>query len=128
MPVVVDWPGTVVAVNLGGAVIPTLLSFYLIVRNRLRVRGAIATAAAATICHLVAHPVPGIGIAEPVLVPPIAAATVALLLSHASAAPLAFGGSLGTLIGADLLNLDKIQGLGAPVASIAAPVRSMVSF
>jgi len=27
-------------------------------------------------------------------------------------------GSLGTLIGADLLNLDKIQGLGAPVASI----------
>jgi uncharacterized membrane protein len=26
--------------------------------------------------------------------------------------------SLGTLIGADLLNLDKIQGLGAPVASI----------
>ena len=31
---------------------------------------------------------------------------------------LAFAGSMGTLIGADLLNLDKIQGLGAPVASI----------
>lgn len=28
------------------------------------------------------------------------------------------GGSLGTLIGADLLNLDKLQGLGAPIASI----------
>jgi uncharacterized membrane protein len=27
-------------------------------------------------------------------------------------------GSLGTLIGADLLNLNNIQGLGAPVASI----------
>ena len=27
-------------------------------------------------------------------------------------------GSLGTLIGADLLNLGKIQGLAAPVASI----------
>ena len=25
---------------------------------------------------------------------------------------------MGTLIGADLLNLDKISGLGAPVASI----------
>ena len=25
---------------------------------------------------------------------------------------------MGVLIGADLLNLDKIQGLGAPVASI----------
>jgi uncharacterized membrane protein len=119
VPVVVDWPGTVVAVNLGGAVIPTLLSFYLIVRNRLWVRGAVATAAVATVCHLVAYPVAGVGIAEPVFVPPIAAAMVALLLSYASAAPLAYiGGSLGTLIGPDLLNLDKIQGLGAPVASI----------
>ena len=27
-------------------------------------------------------------------------------------------GSLGTLIGADLLNLGRIQGLGAPVMSI----------
>ena len=35
------------------------------------------------------------------------------------AAPLAYiCGSLGTLFGADLLNLDKVQGLGAPVASI----------
>jgi len=29
-------------------------------------------------------------------------------------------GSRGTLIGADLLNLGKIQGLGAPVASIGS--------
>jgi uncharacterized membrane protein len=44
---------------------------------------------------------------------------VALLLSPRRAAPLAYiGGSLGTLIGADLLNLDKVAGLGAPVASI----------
>jgi hypothetical protein len=35
------------------------------------------------------------------------------------AAPLAYiGGSMGTLIGTDLSNLDKINGLGAPVASI----------
>jgi len=47
------------------------------------------------------------------------AATTALLLSRKSAPALAYvTGSLGTLIGADLLNLDKIQGLGAPVASI----------
>jgi uncharacterized membrane protein len=44
---------------------------------------------------------------------------VALLLSRRYAAPLAYiGGSLGTLIGADLLNLGNLQGLGAPVASI----------
>src|SRR5207342_1043424 len=58
-------------------------------------------------------------IALPVLVPALSAAFVALLLSRAYAAPLAYiGGSLGTLIGADLLNLDKLQGLGAPIASI----------
>jgi uncharacterized membrane protein len=71
------------------------------------------------VCHILAEPVPGLGIALPVFVPPVSAAIVALLLSRRYAASLAYiGGSLGTLIGADLLNLDKVQGLGAPVASI----------
>ena len=52
-------------------------------------------------------------------VPAVATAVVALLLSRQYAAPLAYiSCSLGTLIGADVLNLDKIRGLGAPVASI----------
>lgn len=52
-------------------------------------------------------------------VPALATAIVALLLSWNQAAPLAYiAGSLGPLIGADLLNLGKIQGLGAPVLSI----------
>ena len=46
-------------------------------------------------------------------------AAVSLLLSRRDAAPLAYiSGSMGTLIGADLTNLDKVAGLGAPVASI----------
>jgi uncharacterized membrane protein len=119
IPVVVEWPGTIIAVNVGGAVIPGLLSFYLLVRNRLRARGLLATAGVAVVCYILAQPVPGLGIALPVFVPPASAAIVALVLSRRSAAPLAYiGGSLGTLIGADLLNLDKVQGLGAPVASI----------
>jgi uncharacterized membrane protein len=119
VPVVVEWPGTVIAVNLGGAVIPTFMSLYLLIRNELWVRGPIATACVATVCHLLAHPIAGLGIAEPVFVPALTSAIVALLLSRPYAAPLAYiGGSLGTLIGADLLNLDKVQGLGAPVASI----------
>jgi uncharacterized membrane protein len=28
VPVVTDWPGTIIAVNLGGAVVPILLSIY----------------------------------------------------------------------------------------------------
>lgn len=119
IPVVIEWPGTVVAVNVGGAVIPGLLSFYLLIKNRLWVRGLVATAGVAMVCHLLARPVSGVGIALPVFVPPISTAVVALLLSRRQAAPLAYiSGSLGTLIGADLLNLDKVQGLGAPVASI----------
>jgi uncharacterized membrane protein len=119
VPLVVEWPGTVIAVNVGGAVIPTLMSLYLLVRNKLWIQGLIATVFVAAVCHLLAHPIPGLGIAEPVFVPAITTAIVALLLSRRHAAPLAYiGGSLGTLIGADLLNLDQVQGLGAPVASI----------
>ncbi len=119
VPVVRNWPGTLVAVNVGGAVIPILLSLYLIVYHNVYGKALIATAIVAAVCHLLAHPVPGVGIAIPTFIPPIAAAVTAMLLSRAQAGPLAYiGGSLGTLIGADLLNLGKIEGLGAPVASI----------
>lgn len=119
IPSVTEWPGTVIAVNVGGAIVPTFLSLYLLARNRIWVSGLVATTAVAALCHYLAHPVPGLGIAIPTFVPPITAAVIALLLSPRLAAPLAYiCGSLGTLIGADLLNLGKIQGLGAPVASI----------
>jgi uncharacterized membrane protein len=118
VPLVVS-PSTVLAINVGGAVIPTLMSIYLVIRYELWLRATIAIAVIAFIVHASATPVPGIGIAVPVFVPVIATAILALLLSREYAAPLAYiGGSMGTLIGADLLNLDKIGSLGAPVASI----------
>lgn len=119
VPAVVDWPGTVIAVNVGGALIPAAVSLYLVVRNALWVPSLVSVAFVAAVCHWLAQPEPGLGIAVPVFVPSLAAAAVPLLLFRASAAPLAYiGGSLGTLIGADLLNLDKVGGLGSPVASI----------
>jgi uncharacterized membrane protein len=119
VPTVVDWPGTVIAVNVGGALIPGLMSLYLFARYRLWLLGLASTACVGAVCYSLAEPVPGVGIALPVLVPALATALVALLLSYRQAAPLAYiSGSLGTLIGADLLNLDKVQGLGAPIASI----------
>jgi uncharacterized membrane protein len=119
VPVVVSWPGTVLAVNVGGAVIPTLMSTYLVLRYQLWLKAALATAAIAFVIHSMATPVPGIGIAVPVFVPVVATAILAFILSREYAPPLAYiGGSMGTLIGADLLNLDKISDLGAPVASI----------
>jgi uncharacterized membrane protein len=119
VPVVTDWPGTVIAVNVGGAVIPSLLSIYLVQRNRIWLTGALGIAIVAGFVHLVAHPVPGVGIAVPVIAPPLVTAVVAILIARQGAAPLAYvSGSLGTLIGADLLNLDKLHGLGVPIASI----------
>lgn len=119
VPEVHDWPRTVVAVNIGGAVIPTLISIYLLIKNQLYLRGLIGVAVVTVIVHLLAQPTKGVGITIPTLVPPLAAAGVALLLSWQSAPALAYiAGSVGTLIGADLLNLGKVAGLGAPVASI----------
>jgi uncharacterized membrane protein len=49
----------------------------------------------------------------------LAVAITAAIVSWRNAAPLAYAaGSLGVLIGPDLLNLGKLQGLGAPVVSI----------
>jgi uncharacterized membrane protein len=119
VPYVDSWPGTVLAVNVGGAVIPTLMSVYLIMRYQLWGRAAIAIAVIAVVIHMAATPVHGVGIAVPVFAPVVTTAILAFILSREYAAPLAYiGGSMGTLIGADLTNLDKITGLGAPVASI----------
>jgi uncharacterized membrane protein len=119
VPEVGTQAGTIIAINIGGAVIPTVMSIYLLVTRQLWAQGAIATAAVALILHWLANPVPGLGIAVPVFLPALATAVVALLISRVNAAPLAYiAGSMGTLIGADLTNLDKVAGLGAPVASI----------
>jgi uncharacterized membrane protein len=119
IPFVTQWPGTIIAVNLGGAVIPAVLSIYLLVKNRLFYRGLLSIFIVAVIVHHIAHPVQGVGIAEPIFIPPLAATGAALLISRQFAPALAYiSGSLGTLIGADLLNINRIQGLGAPVASI----------
>ncbi|HUJ79620.1 MAG TPA: DUF1614 domain-containing protein [Nitrospiria bacterium] len=119
VPEVEQQPKTVVAVNVGGAVIPTLLSLYLLAKHGQFVRGAIAVLAVAVVMHWLARPVRGVGIAVPIFLPPVIAAMVAYLLAPRAAPSLAYiGGTLGTLIGADLLNLGRVQGLGAPIVSI----------
>jgi len=119
IPHVENWQGTIIAVNVGGAVIPTIMSIYLLIKRSLWVSGLIATAIVALVLHLLAHPVSGLGIAVPVFLPAVVTAIVALVLDRQNAAPLAYiAGSMGTLIGADLTNLSQVRGLGAPVASI----------
>lgn len=124
-------PTTVLAVNLGGAVIPVIISLYLLLRS-VTLTGGIGVLVAAmagigvvaAVTHRVARPVPGLGIGIPFFISPLVALACGLVL----AAPFGGGwpgvviaytaGTLGTLIGADILNLGRIADLGAPMASI----------
>lgn len=119
IPDAINWPGTVIAVNVGGAVIPLLVSLYLVMKFRIFGPALLGIAVVALASHLMAHPIRGMGIAEPVFMPTLVTVFTALLISRKYAAPLAYiAGSMGTLVGADLMNLGLIRGLGAPVASI----------
>ena len=110
----------IVTANVGGAVVPVAFSLYLITHNPLNLLlVATAVMTVALIAFSVSRPIPGAGIAMPTLLAPIAAALFASVLDPQQRAPLAYiGGTLGVLIGADLLRLNDIRKLGAPFASI----------
>lgn len=119
VPHFVHAPEVILAVNVGGAVIPTILSFYLLSKNALWIQGGISTLCVAAVSYAFAEPVRGVGIALPIFIGPVAATIVAAMISWRHAAPLAYaGGCLGVLVGADLLNFDKLKGIGTPVLSI----------
>ncbi len=119
IPFIAHHEQTVIAINVGGAVVPTLISLYLLFTTGLFVRGLLGVAFVSAIVHRLARPVPGVGIAIPMFVPPLIAALTGLLLAPEHAPALAYvAGTMGCLIGADLLNLHRLAGLGAPVASI----------
>lgn len=119
IPTIVEHNDTLVMVNLGGAVIPTIVAIHMLILFRIYVPALLSTALVAAIVHRIARPIPGVGIGMPGLLAPVLAAACTWLFPAAPAPALAYvAGTLGTLIGADLLNLGRIRGLGAPVASI----------
>lgn len=117
-----SWDGrTILAVNVGGAVVPVLITIYLLTHQPGILGPAIIAAAiVALIVNRSARPIRGLGIATPMFIPPIVAALAGYILGGtAHAAPVAYiGGVLGTLIGADIMNIGRLSDLGAPVASI----------
>jgi uncharacterized membrane protein len=116
---IVPRPRRVQAINVGGAIIPTLLSGYLFFQAVAPLRLLIVTALMTIITYKLAQPVKGIGIAIPLFIPPLTAALLALLFVPQQAPLTAYAaGTIGTLVGADLLNLRKARDLGAPVMSI----------
>ena len=111
---------TTIAINLGGAIVPSLISIYVLSHfPGALIPALLGVAIVTVVVNRFARPVPGLGIATPIFVPPIIAALCGYVLGGSHADAVAYvSGVLGTLIGADLLNLSKIKGLGAPVASI----------
>src|ERR1700739_1274382 len=80
VPVVVDWPGTIVAVNVGGALIPGLISLYLLVRHRLWLRGVLGETGGGRGLPLFAKTCPWPGIPFPILGPGVPSPLVAMVL------------------------------------------------
>ncbi|WP_339673289.1 DUF1614 domain-containing protein [uncultured Gimesia sp.] len=128
----------IIAVNLGGCVIPVLLAIWL---SRFIIGGGITPvlvtlvgiALNTVVCYRTPRLVPGMGIAMPVFIPPLVA-VIATILGfgifgpmtgnadmnyQALYAPIAFViGISGPLIGADLLHWNDFKKLDSPSISI----------
>jgi len=111
---------TIIAINVGGCMVPMVFSASLIHHFPLSLGElALAIGLVTAVCHFFSRPVPGMGIGMPPLVAPIAAAIVAMMLDRQLAAPLAYVcGTTGVLFGADLLRLRDVSRIGAPIVSI----------
>ena len=119
---------SILAINVGGGLIPITAS--LILAYVLWHGGGVyalyvtiaAVAVTALVTYLTSRTIPGVGIAVPALFPPLTSSLVSITL--AGSGPLAaiaayIGGSLGALIGADVLRLARdLDKLVAPVISI----------
>ena len=109
-----------VAVNLGGALIPTLASIYLtIIHLNMWFSILISVIISSIFIHAIARPVKGLGIVTPFFIPPIFAALLGIVFGGNMAPVVAYiAGTMGSLIGADLTNLHKLDKLGASFVSI----------
>jgi uncharacterized membrane protein len=108
----------VIAINLGGALIPLAVDLFLLPRAPLEpLLGAVAGVAA--VSYALARPAWPVGIVLPPFVPPLAAALLAEVLAPGAAPVVAYiAGTLGTLVGADLLHLPDLERFDAQVLSI----------
>ncbi len=106
-----------IAINVGGAIIPVSLSLYLATLVPSLWQVGLATAVMAVVSRALARVIPGRGIVLPVFVPPVLSALLALLLAPDFAAACAYvAGTVGTLTGADLLNLHRLKGFPGVVS------------
>lgn len=124
IPIWVTANGWLLAVNVGGAVVPVVISLWLLSRYpSATLEAMVAVTLTALVTFLIVSPTPE-GISAPLhfaLLPPATAAAVSILAHwrHESyAAPIAFiGGALGSIIGADVLRLPEFLAQSPPADS-----------
>ena len=119
---------TIVAVNVGGCVIPVALAMLQMMRLAKDGGGAVmvallVSAISIVVCWRTARPVEGLGILMPGFIPPIVSVLATwLFLFNADpeqrAATAFIAGVAGPVIGADLLNLKKVTTTPVAVMSI----------
>lgn len=101
-------PGkTVVAINVGGCLVPMLLSVYLVVHTPLSFEQLLpAIALVSLVAYYSNVLVQNVGVIMPILAAPFAVALAYV------------GGALGVLLGADLLRRRELSHSGEPIVSI----------
>jgi len=117
-----------IEINIGGALIPILLSLYLTVKKRIPLSKVIVGILIVSIvAYLVSYPDPSEGIVSPFplwFLPAVAASLSSAVLSYTNyrkAAPLAYiSGVVGVLVGADALHLMELLSYKPPQFAAAA--------
>lgn len=115
---------TILAVNVGGCIVPLLLVLHQCMHIVFRSPGEILLLATITLfniwaCYRLARPIRGVGIAVPAFLPPLLAALPSWFFAGDLAPSIAFvAGTLGPLAGGDLLHLRDLRWVRTPVASI----------
>jgi uncharacterized membrane protein len=111
---------TMIAVNVGGCLVPLTFSLYLFQYSNLEFSQVLlGVAAVSAVSYLFSRPVPGMGIGMPIFIAPLCAVLIAQVIIPEYRAPLAYiSGTLGVLLGADILRLKDVRQMGTPIASI----------
>lgn len=116
---------TLIAINFGGAVIPIVVSILLVVEDPSALPHLVLPLiAASVIINRNAKLVPGMGVTLPALFAPTLSVLLAVIFLPLTGGlihliPVVYiTASMGSLIGADIMNLKKIPSLGSPMVSI----------
>jgi uncharacterized membrane protein len=127
------WPAdpvweTLVSINLGGAILPVCISLYLlhqamsITGTSLLVPVGAGILLVAFVTFFATRPVPGAGLRVPLFIPALTALVMGMILFGGAGIPatvVAFvSGTIGTLVGGNIVQLYRIRDLDVPDMSI----------